>query len=244
MATDYPANPSATQAPASAPGSNVMPIISIPAGTDAPTIESITQALKCHTDYNGWLTQRVPDTTDNFMVDDFLGSAVATDKWSSVTSGVALVDDSANGGAGALFLNTGAVAGTYTIQTQNMNIGANDFRISFRLRCTLNGATTYYIGMRSATAAQEAYMQCSFANNWQAVVGAGTAQTLSTAQSATYNKFEILRTSGTIYFIVNGTTQYTTAFATSQTSVALKTSLGALGTDSVYIDSVRLWVKR
>lgn len=57
MASNYTGNPSATQPPAPKPGPGQIPIVSIPAGTDAPTIESITQLIKCNTDYNAWSQQ-------------------------------------------------------------------------------------------------------------------------------------------------------------------------------------------
>lgn len=51
MASNYTGNPTATQAPAVAPTPGVAPVASIPSGTDAPTIESITQAFKVAMDY-------------------------------------------------------------------------------------------------------------------------------------------------------------------------------------------------
>ena len=56
MASNYTGNPTAAQSPSSAPGPGVAPIISIPAGTDVRTIESITQEMKCLADYVAWLT--------------------------------------------------------------------------------------------------------------------------------------------------------------------------------------------
>lgn len=50
MASNYTGNPSAAQAPSSAPGPGVVPVISIPAGTDTRSIESITQQMKVNAD--------------------------------------------------------------------------------------------------------------------------------------------------------------------------------------------------
>jgi hypothetical protein len=57
MATDYTGNPTATQAPASAPGPGVAPIVRIPADGDASNAASITQEIKALADYVAWLTK-------------------------------------------------------------------------------------------------------------------------------------------------------------------------------------------
>lgn len=49
-ATNYPGNPTGVQAPSAAPGPGVIQIVSIPAGTDPPTIESIQQWAKVNAD--------------------------------------------------------------------------------------------------------------------------------------------------------------------------------------------------
>jgi hypothetical protein len=54
MAFNYPGNPLATQAPSPAPGPGVIPIIVIPGGTDASTIESIMQQMKVSADFHAY----------------------------------------------------------------------------------------------------------------------------------------------------------------------------------------------
>ena len=55
MASNYTGNPNATQAPGPTPAPGAIPIISIPAGTDVRTIESISQALKESVDYIAYI---------------------------------------------------------------------------------------------------------------------------------------------------------------------------------------------
>lgn len=50
MASNYTGNPLSAQTPGIAPGPGVSSVISIPAGTDVRTIESITQQMKQHAD--------------------------------------------------------------------------------------------------------------------------------------------------------------------------------------------------
>lgn len=57
-ATNYTGNPAGTQAPGPTPAPGALPIISIPAGTDVRTIESITQSMKESADFIAYLMQR------------------------------------------------------------------------------------------------------------------------------------------------------------------------------------------
>lgn len=63
MATNYTGNPTAVQTPATAPAVNNPVVISIPAGTDVRTIESITQALRVGADNLTFLLNIVGGTT-------------------------------------------------------------------------------------------------------------------------------------------------------------------------------------
>lgn len=59
MASNYTADPTATQIPSPTPGPGVLPVISVAAGTDAPTIESITQQMKVEADFIGHIQSAV-----------------------------------------------------------------------------------------------------------------------------------------------------------------------------------------
>lgn len=59
MASDYTGNPNATEVPSPAPGPGVIPKKSIPAGTDALSIESITQDMKVDADFIGHIQSAV-----------------------------------------------------------------------------------------------------------------------------------------------------------------------------------------
>lgn len=63
MATNYTGNPTAVQTPATAPAVNNPVVISIPAGTDVRTIESITQAFRVGADNLTFLLNIVGGTT-------------------------------------------------------------------------------------------------------------------------------------------------------------------------------------
>jgi hypothetical protein len=54
----------------------------------------------------------------------------------------------------------------------------------------------------------------------------------------------LVRSGGTVSFLIDGVSLYSTAFATPMSSVNVKVSLEALGAlDYVYLDNIRLWVK-
>lgn len=59
MASPYTANKDATQSPSPAPAPRALPIITIPAGSDVRTIESITQEMKVKTDFLGHIQSAV-----------------------------------------------------------------------------------------------------------------------------------------------------------------------------------------
>lgn len=54
MAINYTGNPTAAQSPSVAPGPGIIPVISIPAGTDPRSIESIEQQMKVAADFNAF----------------------------------------------------------------------------------------------------------------------------------------------------------------------------------------------
>src|SRR5574337_937353 len=59
MASEYTGNPNATEVPSPAPGPGVIPKKSIPAGTDALSIESIAQDMKVDADFVGHIQSAV-----------------------------------------------------------------------------------------------------------------------------------------------------------------------------------------
>jgi hypothetical protein len=79
MASNYTGSPTGVQAPAVAPAPGVAPVISIPAGTDVRTIESITQQMKVEADYIAYLQKilqcGLPLTTSNVPQLRFLDAA-------------------------------------------------------------------------------------------------------------------------------------------------------------------------
>lgn len=79
MASNYTGNPTAVQAPATAPAVNNPIVISIPAGTDVRTIESLTQAFKVLAD-NGTLMLNIlgGTTTSKGLQADGVGGAAGT----------------------------------------------------------------------------------------------------------------------------------------------------------------------
>ncbi len=62
MPTNYTGNPTATQAPASAPGPGTAPVVVIPNDGETANAASITQDFKVNADYLAWLTQVVANT--------------------------------------------------------------------------------------------------------------------------------------------------------------------------------------
>lgn len=83
MPSNYTGNPTAVQAPASAPAPGVLPILSLPIGSDALTIESLYQDLKVLADYVGFGMQNItPLYGDGFDGAATLDGAV-TPAWTS-----------------------------------------------------------------------------------------------------------------------------------------------------------------
>ena len=76
MASDYTGNPNATEVPSPAPGPGVIPKKSIPAGTDALSIESIAQDMKVDADFIGHIQSAV--RLDTPVVAGSLGFSAVT----------------------------------------------------------------------------------------------------------------------------------------------------------------------
>lgn len=79
MAANYTGSPTAVQSPATAPAVNNPIVISIPAGSDVRTIESITQAMKVLADNGTFLLQIAGGTrtVPALVVDGAGGAAVS-----------------------------------------------------------------------------------------------------------------------------------------------------------------------
>lgn len=76
MASNYTGNGSANEPPSPSPGPGVRPIISIPAGTDVRTIESITQEMKTAVDFIAYQQDSVQLAPPSFSADGSGYSAV------------------------------------------------------------------------------------------------------------------------------------------------------------------------
>lgn len=76
MASDYTGNPFANEPPSPSPSPGSIPIVSIPAGTDVRTIESITQGTKALTDYSAYTQRSVQLAPPSFSADGSGYSAV------------------------------------------------------------------------------------------------------------------------------------------------------------------------
>lgn len=78
MASNYTANPVATQAPSAAPGPNVLPVVSLIADADGNTAANLYQAWKSLCDFIGYLMQIIGGTrtAQSIVVDATGGTAV------------------------------------------------------------------------------------------------------------------------------------------------------------------------
>lgn len=84
MATNYLADPSATEAPSAAPGPGVLPTVVIPADGEAASAASITQSIKTIADFIGYGQQNPKSiNSDGFDGSVTLDGVVAAPSWAT-----------------------------------------------------------------------------------------------------------------------------------------------------------------
>jgi hypothetical protein len=158
MASSYVSNPLATQSPSPAPAPGVLPVISIPAGTDAPTIESITQEMKCNTDFIGHIqsaakleTKVAPANTDtNFSAVTYtsFGGTVTPTGSASTAAGGRFVIQIQTGGAVATAtfkssLDGGNTYGALQTTAASMTDATSGLTLAFAGTFTANGTAAF-----------------------------------------------------------------------------------------------------
>lgn len=116
MAFQYTSNPNATQVPSPTPGPGVLPVLSLPVGTDAPTIESLYQAFKVDADFTGHIQGSVNLERPLIPV---VGSGFTAVTYSSFGGTVTPSGnvDTFNGTRVVIQIQTGGAVGTATFKT-------------------------------------------------------------------------------------------------------------------------------
>lgn len=121
MASNYTGNPSGNQSPSPSPGPGKVPIISIPAGTDVRTIESIEQSMKCNTDFIAYSQSTVQLSPPAVSTDGSGFSAIVHTGTGSGTCVPTPLSTSADQGSAAPYnyvvkIIAGGAVGTATFQ--------------------------------------------------------------------------------------------------------------------------------
>ncbi len=247
MSTNYTGNPIAVEAPAAAPTGGVYPIVVIPADGDALNAASVAQAYKCLADYMAY--QMGLSSSYSFSVNEqFTGDDVIKGVWittaTSTGSAMAVVDDAAAGGFGALRHTLVTTGGQNYVKTQPMPILTKDFMFSAHVRKTaLVTGSTYVAGINGA-ASGSCYFAAYDGGNLQAHVD-GIDNATGVALTTTYKLLEIRRKSGVVTFYVDGTSVYSAAFATSIAAHWATSFLdSSAGAAVVFVDDINVGVAR
>lgn len=208
--------------------------------------EEVNYELNNVAGFSGYLDDSVSGFAF-WVKDDFIGNPPAApndDLWITTIVGagsaVQINDDSAGGGLGALRQTVDAGGGEASIRTLPLPLGAVDFRISFRVRNVTT--TNIQIGMLSTVVGENAYFQVGPGANWHAVVGAVSTDT-GVPWLATYQKLEVIRSNGVVYFNIAGVLVYTVAFAVSIT-VGKVSSVSTFASGDSRLDSLAAWIDR
>jgi hypothetical protein len=242
MASNYTGDPTAVQAPASAPGVGVAPIVVLPDDPDAFNAAAFYQAYKTLADYTAFVL-RAGGGSPFQVNDEFLGDDLISHKWQQLVSGsgsaLSVIDDNANGGSGALQQSVGSSGGDATIFTRNLNIGTANFGIYGRVRAVT--AQSFKLGLVSATTAENAYFQ-HITGTWWWILGAGNGDT-GVSVASTYQKLEIVRTNGVASFRIDGTEYHSGAMSTSIAAGILTSecSVGSVAAAEFRLDKLSMW---
>lgn len=234
------ANPWSGTPTKSAPSAGKVQTGYVPAADDAA--EEDNYILNNHANYIKYLDSGAVGT--NLLVsDDFLGTTF-TQNWTvSGTGTVATVADSANGANGAVKLTNGG-GGAVSLIGAPLAIGTADLIMNVRLRVVTAANGNSLIGISGASGSLRLIWDNVVDGNWYYQLDGATAVTTGVAFSSTYQLLTIRRTSGTVYFYINGTLVYSGAYATSLTGSSFTLLVNADPTTDVRIDYAKMWADR
>ena len=177
-----------------------------------------------------------------YMYDDFMGSAIDTGRWNTISAGATVGDDSSSDGFGALILtatvgNTGPSA-----LTNGAAVATREFYYSARVRTPTYNPTGGFL-LFGAIGGVTTYFKTHSGGNWFAEAAA--AHDSGVAASSTYQFLEIYRRSGTLYFAIDGTVVYSEA---NSSDLGVQ-SLGAEASyvsanNTLKVDAMKFWIGR
>lgn len=170
------------------------------------------------------------------VLDSFTGQSVNTGIWKTPVGTVTIIDDSANGGNGAVKIDATA-GGTHNIETQPFAL-AGDFTLRGRLRVTgVTAASVITLGMRVASDTAFLLEGSTSTVVWRALASGASVPANGTpaAVSAVFAEFELKRTGTLITMTVNGVLHHslTSGVLTGSTLKAQAAGAGILFVDRI-----------
>lgn len=249
MPAEYIGDPDAAESPGIAPGPGVAPDYDLPVDADALNAASTYQPWKTSANYIAFLSDSLFGGKSIKFGDEFLGNDLDTHLWQSGVTGsgsaVTVIDDNTNGGAGALQQTLGASGGDATVFSRKIPIGIKDFYVYARAR-KVTTPQVYKLGLSSVTAGEVIQWGFLASGNWFWYSASGTFGDSGVAFSTTYQTFEIRRSSGVLYFYIDGTLYHSVANVVNIAAAFLNAghTAGAANAGEVRLDAIYVAAKR
>jgi hypothetical protein len=184
----------------------------------------------------------------DFRFDDhFVGDVVDDGRWTTSISGggngAIIVDDSVNGGFGALSIG-GNSSGNAAIATQSLPVGGEDFWLQARIRVPAYSASGFQIGFPNASASDRCYLHAENDGNWFVNV-ADVETDLGVAPASGFYQFISLRRKGGVLKVfIADVEKHSVSFAAAFTA-PLQLNVDCVPTmTTVMLDDVTLWIDR
>lgn len=185
---------------------------------------------------------------DLVVIDDFVGSAIATSKW-IVTGAVAISSGLANSARGIVSLVVNGVNTAMNITSCDMVIGGNDFGFCVGAAASMSGAGgTLHAGLVDRTGlGHNAFFFPDFATgNWW--INYPTSSSVNTGvpfSTTTVDKLEVERKAGTLTFYINDVIVRQQADASNLTQCAFELNANRTTSNLTLIaDYFKYWAKR
>lgn len=177
---------------------------------------------------------------DLVIADDFVGPTIDASLWQSANA--VTLADYLNGGFGSLDINPAGAATGY-LTSVALPLGQLNWRLAARVRVVGTQSGTV-VGIKSGTAAEQAYFAASAGGHWFAFAGV-SGNDLGVLPSANYQLLEIYRENGRVRFLIDGVEVWSAAFATTiVTGVLTISTIATSGAAEIVADSIKLWCAR
>jgi len=199
--------------------------ITLPADGDPDAAATFAQAYEALTNDAQWTKQ----IYQHRLHDDFTdATSTLANRYTLANGGVGaqtVVDDSANGGFGALQQAAGTTLSDNSTASTTItsSVGTGNFRLRMMVRLSASNAnTSAEYGFRASTANRITVVLFAGSLHWGVKVDSGTVVVSSSViAGSTYQLLEILRLNGVLYVFANGTQIYTAADVANRNGCAL-----------------------